>query len=76
MRIYREKDYDAMSRRAAHVMAAEIIHRPDCVLGLATGSLTGTARTLTLRAGSGHGLHAHRHVQAAYRVEQGRGYHL
>ena len=27
-----------MSRRAAHVMAAEIIHRPDCVLGLATGS--------------------------------------
>ena len=38
MRIYREKDYDAMSRRAAHVMAAEIIHRPDCVLGLATGS--------------------------------------
>ena len=38
MRIYREKDYEAMSRRAAHVMAAEIIHRPDCVLGLATGS--------------------------------------
>ena len=38
MRIFREKDYDAMSRRAAHVMAAEIIHRPDCVLGLATGS--------------------------------------
>ena len=38
MRIYCEKDYEAMSRRAAHVMAAEIIHRPDCVLGLATGS--------------------------------------
>ena len=38
MRIYREKNYDAMSRRAAHVMAAELIRRPDCVLGLATGS--------------------------------------
>ena len=38
MRIYREKDYEAMSLRAAQVMAAEIIHRPDCVLGLATGS--------------------------------------
>lgn len=38
MRIYREKNYEAMSRRAAHVMAAEIIRRPDCVLGLATGS--------------------------------------
>lgn len=38
MRIYCEKDYDAMSRRAAAVIASEIIHRPDCVLGLATGS--------------------------------------
>ena len=38
MQIFCEKDYAAMSRRAAHVMAAEIIHRPDCVLGLATGS--------------------------------------
>lgn len=38
MRIYREKDYEAMSRRAAQVMAAQVIHRPDCVLGLATGS--------------------------------------
>ncbi len=38
MRIYREKDYDAMSRHAAAILAAEVIHRPDCVLGLATGS--------------------------------------
>lgn len=38
MRIYREKDYDAMSRRAANIIAAEVIRRPDCVLGLATGS--------------------------------------
>ena len=38
MRIYREKDYDAMSRRAASIIAAQILSKPDCVLGLATGS--------------------------------------
>jgi len=38
MRIFREKDYDAMSRRAAQIIAAEVVHDPACVLGLATGS--------------------------------------
>lgn len=38
MKIFREKDYDTMSRRAAQVIAAEIAHNPACVLGLATGS--------------------------------------
>ena len=38
MRIYCEADYDAMSRRAANLISAEVIRRPDCVLGLATGS--------------------------------------
>ena len=38
MRIYCEKDYQAMSRRAANIIAAEVIRKPDCVLGLATGS--------------------------------------
>ena len=38
MRIYQEKDYNAMSRRAAAVIAAQVVSRPDCVLGLATGS--------------------------------------
>lgn len=38
MRVYLEKDYKAASRRAANLIAAEIIRRPDCVLGLATGS--------------------------------------
>ena len=38
MRIYCEKDYDAMSRRAACVIAAQVVAKPDCVLGLATGS--------------------------------------
>ena len=35
MRIYREKDYDAMSRRAAAIIAAQVVAKPDCVLGLA-----------------------------------------
>ncbi len=38
MQIFCEKDYDAMSRRAAQIIAAEIVHAPGCVLGLATGS--------------------------------------
>ena len=38
MRIYCEKDYDAMSRRAASIIAAQVVAKPDCVLGLATGS--------------------------------------
>ncbi len=38
MRIYREKDYNAVSRRAAAVIAAQVVSKPDCVLGLATGS--------------------------------------
>ena len=38
MRIYCEKDYNAMSRRAANIIAAQVLSKPDCVLGLATGS--------------------------------------
>ena len=38
MRMFCEKDYEATSRRAAQVIAAEITHNPACVLGLATGS--------------------------------------
>lgn len=38
MRLYMEKDYAAMSRRAALIIAAEIHKNPACVLGLATGS--------------------------------------
>ena len=47
MRIYQEADYDAMSRRTAAIIAAEVIRKPDCVLGLATGSTpVGTYRQL------------------------------
>ncbi len=38
MRIIRAKDYDDMSRKAAGIIAAQMIMKPDCVLGLATGS--------------------------------------
>ena len=38
MRIYQDADYAAMSRRAANLIAAEVIRKPNCVLGLATGS--------------------------------------
>lgn len=38
MRLYRAKDYDDMSRKAANIISAQVIMKPDCVLGLATGS--------------------------------------
>lgn len=38
MRIYRTSDYQEMSRAAARILAAQIQLKPDCVLGLATGS--------------------------------------
>lgn len=38
MKIIKAKDYDGMSRQAANILAAQIIMKPDCVLGLATGS--------------------------------------
>lgn len=38
MRIYKAKDYEEMSRKAAGIVSAQIIIKPDCVLGLATGS--------------------------------------
>ena len=38
MKIFKMKDYDQMSQKAANLIAAQIITKPDCVLGLATGS--------------------------------------
>ena len=37
-RMYITKDYEAMSRRAATFIAAQVLAKPDSVLGLATGS--------------------------------------
>lgn len=38
MRIISVKDYAQMSRAAANIISAQVILKPDCVLGLATGS--------------------------------------
>ena len=37
MRIYQAEDYKSMSRRAANIISAQVIYKPNCVLGLATG---------------------------------------
>lgn len=45
--IYKAKDYQDMSRKAANIISAQIIMKPNCVLGLATGSTPiGTYRQL------------------------------
>lgn len=38
MRFVKCKDYDEMSRRAAELISAQVLMKPECVLGLATGS--------------------------------------
>lgn len=47
MKIYKTKNYDEMSKKAAHIIASQVILNPDCVLGLATGSTpVGTYKNL------------------------------
>lgn len=54
IRIYHGETYEAMSLRAAHIIAAEIHHNPACVLGLATGSSpVGTYKNLVSWVKSG-----------------------
>lgn len=43
MRIYQAENYKAMSRRAANIISAQVIYKPNCVLGLATGGTPGRA---------------------------------
>ena len=38
MQIYKATDYKDMSRKAANIISAQVIMKPNCVLGLATGS--------------------------------------
>lgn len=38
MIICRAKDYNDLSRKAANLISAQVLMKPDCVLGLATGS--------------------------------------
>lgn len=54
MKIIKAKDYDAASRMAANIIAAQVIMKPGCVLGLATGSTPiGTYRSLIERYQNG-----------------------
>ena len=54
MRIIRTKNYDEMSRKAAAIIAAQVIHKPECVLGLATGGTpVGTYQNLVAWYNSG-----------------------
>lgn len=55
MKLYRTADYQEMSRTAAMILAAQICLKPDCVLGLATGSTpVGTYEELVRRYQAGH----------------------
>ena len=38
MKIIRARDYQHLSRQAANILSAQVILKPDSVLGLATGS--------------------------------------
>ena len=50
MRIICAENYEAMSRQAANILSSVIVMKPDCVLGLATGSTPiGTYRELIKR---------------------------
>ena len=54
MRIISAKDYEAMSRQAANIIAAQVILKPDCVLGLATGGTpVGTYKELIAKYEAG-----------------------
>ncbi len=54
MKVYIGKNYDEMSRIAANVLSAQVTMKPDCVLGLATGSTPiGTYKVLIDRCAKG-----------------------
>ena len=54
MRIIVTKDYEDMSKKAAAIIAAQVAEKPDCVLGLATGSTPiGTYKNLVEWYGNG-----------------------
>ena len=38
MVLYQAKDYKDMSRKAANIISAQVIMKPNAVVGLATGS--------------------------------------
>jgi len=55
MKIIKTKDYNEMSLKAASMIAAQVILKPNCVLGLATGSTPlGTYEKLVEWCNNGH----------------------
>ena len=49
MKIIHVSSYEELSRKAADIIASQIILKPNCVLGLATGSTPiGTYQNLTV----------------------------
>ena len=71
MRLIRAKDYADVSRKAANIIAAQVQLKPDCVLGLATGSSPiGTYKELIAKyeaggVGGKHGGGQHTGLHAA-----------
>ena len=54
MKIIKTADYNEMSRKAANLIGAQVIIKPDCILGLATGSSPiGTYKELIKRCEEG-----------------------
>lgn len=54
MIIIKTKNYEEMSKKAANIIAAQMIMKPDCVLGLATGSTpVGTYKELVQKYNNG-----------------------
>lgn len=54
MKIYAAKDYEDLSRKAANIIAAQVLLKPNTVLGLATGSTpVGTYRQLIEKYNNG-----------------------
>ena len=51
MKIIRAKDYQDMSRKAANIISAQVIMKPDCVLGLATGGTPACPRSIPRATG-------------------------
>ena len=48
------KNYEELSKKAADIIAAQVIVKPDCVLGLATGSSpVGTYKNLAEKNANG-----------------------
>ena len=54
MRILKAENYEDMSKKAANIIAAQVTLKPECVLGLATGSTPiGTYDVLTEKYNQG-----------------------